>query len=261
MKEKIAQQILKDAGLYSGEIDGDFASKSIEAALKYYNFPVWKSNKQRLVVGVIQVACIKNDINSGEIDGLWGNDTQTAFEEFLKLKNISQEGVSVSPVANVKKTYNSWPKQDYNSMVKFYGKVGENQTSLILPYPMVLAWDTSKVVTKITCHELVKDSLERIFKNVLNHYGDEAIKKLHLNYFGGCLNVRKMRGGSSWSIHSWGAAVDIDPDRNQLKWGKNSAFLAREEFNPFWQIVEAEGWTSLGRARNYDWMHIQAANL
>ena len=89
----------------------------------------------------------------------------------------------------------------------------------------------------------------------------ETIKELRLNRFGGCLNVRKMRGGSAWSIHSWGAAIDIDPDRNQLKWGKDKAFLARSEYEPFWKIVEAEGWTSLLRARNFDAMHIQAANL
>lgn len=155
----------------------------------------------------------------------------------------------------------SWPKQDYNSMVKFYGPVGSNQTTLVLPYTMVLDWETSKTVTKMTCHEKVHDSLERIFKKTLDHYGLEKIKQLKLHEFGGCLNVRKMRGGSAWSIHSWGAAVDIDADRNQLKWGRDKAVLAKPEYNEFWKIVASEGWTSLGQARNYDWMHFQAANL
>jgi hypothetical protein len=79
--------------------------------------------------------------------------------------------------------------------------------------------------------------------------------------FGGCVNVRRMRGGSSWSIHSWGAAVDLDPDNNQLKWSKPKATFSRTEYNDFWKIVESEGWTSLGRARNFDWMHFQAAYL
>jgi hypothetical protein len=79
--------------------------------------------------------------------------------------------------------------------------------------------------------------------------------------FGGCLNVRKMRGGSAWSIHSWGAAIDLDPDNNQLKWASPKATFSKKEYEPFWKIVEAEGWTSLGRRRNYDWMHFQAAYL
>lgn len=146
-------------------------------------------------------------------------------------------------------------------MVEFYGPVGENQTSLILPYPMVLAWDTGVVVKKITCHEKVKDSLSIIFENTLKAYGITSIKKLRLNLFGGCLNVRRMRGGSSWSMHSWGCAVDIDPEHNQLKWGKDKATLARSEYDLFWKIIEGEGWVSLGRERNYDYMHFQAAHL
>jgi peptidoglycan hydrolase-like protein with peptidoglycan-binding domain len=260
MKTKLAQTILKDAGLYTGKVDGDFGKVSQTAAYKYYNFPgTW--NSERLVAGIIQVAAIRAGIQVGEIDGLWGNMTEAAYEKLLKKDSLVYKKPEVSQVVDIKKRYNDWPKQDYDSMVKFYGKVGTNQTSLQLPYPMYLAWDKDSVVSKITCHEKVHDSLERILKNTLDHYGIATIKELKLDSFGGCLNVRKMRGGSSWSIHSWGAAIDLDPDRNQLKWDKTRAYFARPEYAPFWKIVEAEGWTSLGKARNYDFMHMQAANL
>jgi hypothetical protein len=91
--------------------------------------------------------------------------------------------------------------------------------------------------------------------------GGIDISKLNLDLFGGCVNVRRMRGGSAWSIHSWGAAIDVDPDNNQLKWGKDKAEFAKKEYNAFWDIVEDEGWVSLGRVKNYDWMHYQAALL
>ncbi len=146
-------------------------------------------------------------------------------------------------------------------MNNYFGPIGENQEKLDLPYPLVLAWDNSAVVKKVTCNIKVHNSLYTIFENTLKTYGLEEVKKLKLNNFGGCLNVRKMRGGSSWSIHSWGAAIDLDPDRNQLKWGKDKATLAKKEYEPFWKIVEAEGWISLGRKKNYDWMHFQAALL
>jgi len=55
--------------------------------------------------------------------------------------------------------------------------------------------------------------------------------------------------------------VDLDPGRNQLKWGRDRAVFARPEYEPFWQIVESEGLVSLGRAKNFDWMHFQAARL
>jgi hypothetical protein len=157
---------------------------------------------------------------------------------------------------------NKWPKQNYDSMVNFYGEVGENQSSLVLPYSLVLAWDTNVTVKKLTCNKKVQQSIYTIFENTLKTYGIKDIKKLKLDVFGGCLNVRKMRGSTtSWSIHSWGAAIDLDPNRNQLKWGKDKAVFAKKEYEPFWKIVETEGWVSLGRARNYDWMHFQAATL
>ena len=85
--------------------------------------------------------------------------------------------------------------------------------------------------------------------------------KLRLDRWGGCLNVRKMRGGSSWSMHAWGIAIDFDPDRNQLKWGRDRAVFARPDYDAWWRCWEDEGWTSLGRTKNYDWMHVQAARL
>lgn len=157
---------------------------------------------------------------------------------------------------------NNWPKQDFESMNAFYGPVGENQTLLVLPYTLKLAWDTNTVIKRITCNAKVAESLYSIFDKTLKVYGEQQIKKLRLDVFGGCLNVRKMRGSTtSWSIHSWGAAVDLDPDRNQLKWNKSKAVFAKKEYEPFWKIVEEEGWVSLGRQKNYDWMHFQAARL
>lgn len=154
-----------------------------------------------------------------------------------------------------------WPKQNAASMNAFFGKVGTNQTTLILPYTMRLAWDTKVPIYKFSINKRCHDSAKRALTRVLNEYGIDEIKRLRLDLFGGCLNVRKMRGGSNWSIHAWGAAIDFDPDRNQLKWGKDQASFAKPEYKKWWKAWEDEGWVSLGRARNFDWMHVQAANL
>lgn len=157
---------------------------------------------------------------------------------------------------------NKWPKQNYSSMVAFYGEPGENQTLLVLPYTLKIAWDLKISVKRLTCHEKVAESLYTIFEKTLKVYGESDIRKLKLDVFGGCLNVRKMRGSNTqWSTHSWGAAVDIDPDNNRLKWGKDRATLAKKEYEPFWKIVESENWVSLGRVQNRDYMHFQACLL
>ena len=111
---------------------------------------------------------------------------------------------------------------------------------------------------------LVGDPIKakKISDILLAEYGVEKLHELGIDRFGGCLNVRLKRGSAhSWSIHSWGVAVDLDPDRNQLRWSGTRASFARPEYDAFWKIVEGEGWTSLGRTRDYDWMHFQAARL
>jgi len=56
-------------------------------------------------------------------------------------------------------------------------------------------------------------------------------------------------------------ALDWDPAHNQLNWGRGRASLAASSYDFWWQAWEEEGWVSLGRSRNYDWMHVQAARL
>lgn len=152
----------------------------------------------------------------------------------------------------------TWPKQNYDSMVSFYGSVGENQTKLMLPYPMRLAWQPEKEVKIITCNAKVAESLKKVLEGILRHYESiEKVQQDRMNLFGGCLNVRKVRGGSSWSIHSWGCAIDLDPEHNQLKYSRDLATMPEKVI----EIFEDNGWISLGNARNYDFMHFQAACL
>lgn len=156
---------------------------------------------------------------------------------------------------------NKWPRQDAKSMDAFFGDKGTHTRSLVLPYPMRIAWDKRQVITKFAINEKCHDSAQRALTNVAKYYDAKKREELGLDLWGGCLNVRKMRGGSSWSIHSWGCAIDFDPERNQLRWGADKARLAKPDCATFWKIWEDEGWVSLGRKKNYDWMHVQAANL
>ena len=225
----------------------------------------------------------------GPIDGIVGAQTVAAIRAFEKANGLPVNGTAdetvvkalrapagivtpkemaaipdrdaeprISPRPN---TNNGtlWPRQ--SQVPAFYGRVGTAQTRIEIPFDMVLAWDTGRRITRMTLHEKVAPSAERALNRIADIYSDAERSTLGLNLFGGSLNVRRMRGGRRYSMHSWGIAIDFDPQRNQLSWKRPRARLSHEDAVPFWQAWEAEGWLSLGRARNFDWMHVQAARL
>ena len=141
-----------------------------------------------------------------------------------------------------------------------YGTPNEKGTylkTINLPYPMRIAWDLDSKVTKMRCHTLVADKFLAVFNDLLAHYGYEKLVELGIDLYGGCFNFRKMRGGSEWSRHSWGIAIDLDPARNKLKETKATARFARPEYKPMIDIFYKHGFISLGVEKNYDWMHFE----
>lgn len=220
--------------------------------------------KARRVLAAKQLVCRHDGIEVGSIDGLAGPQTDFALQvyasrwsggasPFIPARDMDPpvpEPADILPV---------WPRQA--EVEEFYGAVGANQTRLVLPFPMRIAWDPGKTVKSFLIHEKVHDSALRCFARIAAAYDAEARRVLGIDLFGGCLNVRRMRGGNRWSMHSWGIALDFDPGRNGLNSNKSCARLAEDDCLAFWKIWEEEGWVSLGQARDYDWMHVQAARL
>lgn len=161
-------------------------------------------------------------------------------------------------------------------VIKKYGQPGDirYQETIILPYPMRLAWDMKTSVTKITCHTLVGGKLKNIFKGLELEYGYDRLKALEIDVYGGCFNHRPMRGTESkyakaiearnyslaatyLSMHSWAIAIDLNPAKNTLRMGRDKAQFARPEYKPMIKIFYDNGFEGLGPEKNYDWQHFQ----
>jgi len=179
----------------------------------------------------------------GPIDGVIGDKTIAAIKAFQAARSLAQTGkADTETVAALRSTSVGavgrpagedvpapaikavWPRQP--DVTAFYGAVGTNQTQIEIPFDMWLAWDKSARVRKMTLHQKVAPSALRVLQAVAGLYSAQERKTIGLDLFGGSLNVRKMRGGTAWSMHSWGIAIDFDPERNQLKWGRDKARLA-----------------------------------
>jgi hypothetical protein len=258
--DRSVQRALAAAGVYSAEIDGDFGRLSKTAARILASrraagySETWPDSRVRIAVEQAMMA----DIGAYKttIDGIGGPATQAALEKWQDHITFGRAPLPDEAVAYQREI---WPRQA--DVKKFYGEPGENQIRLTSPYPLYLDWALSTKVSSFMCHEKIHDAAARVMGRVLDAYGLDKIHELGLDQFGGCLNVRRMRNGQAWSMHAWGIAIDWDADRNPLRASSKTALMATPPYAKFLDLWEEEGFISLGRLRNFDWMHVQAARL
>jgi len=164
-----------------------------------------------------------------------------------------------------------WPLQsDTAAMNKLYGNPDANGdgaadptwaskwlTTIVPPYRMVLAWDTSKVVRRITVNKGCAEALRAALTGIRNHYGTQAaIEKAGLHLFAGVYNFRPIRGGKMLSTHARACGIDLNPDKNAQGTAGN---MPPEVV----AIFEATGATWGGRwsGKSRDPMHFQWARV
>jgi hypothetical protein len=256
------QGVLAKKGLYKGRIDGIYGPKTKEAIIKL----------QKLLRGY--------KVYSGHNTGVYDEETREAVRRWQLIHPPLKPDGIIGPktlealmpeaiedrqyVDQIDRMYRSEATGIYyphESQVRdYYGDVGRHQTKITLPYPVYLAWDKSKKLNKIVCHIKVAEDLQGIYEDSLKFYGKDGISVLNLDIWGGTLNVRRMRGGSRYSMHAWGIAEDRNPAKNQLHWHAPKAQFSHKDYKPFWDIVAKHGAYSLGVHRDYDWMHFQFAH-
>jgi hypothetical protein len=78
-----------------------------------------------------------------------------------------------------------------------------------LPFPLKLSWDPSRTVTQMTCHR----RMTRVFTSVFGCIQQRGLNT-RITSFGGCFAFRPQRTGRKLSTHSWGIAIDLNPETN-----------------------------------------------
>jgi hypothetical protein len=172
-------------------------------------------------------------------DGFWGEKSQSACRAYLR---------SLMPSPN------PWPKSDQASLRAFYGEPGDesNLVMIDLPYPMFY---DGKKVTRTRVHKKCAASLLRILTAIKSRMAASPDIQDEAEDYGGVYNFRMKRGGSTYSLHAYGAAIDLDADDNTFRdtWPIN-ADMPLEIMEEF----AKEGWKSAGAFWGYDAMHNQA---
>jgi hypothetical protein len=267
----IVQNHLKANGMFAANPDGAAGPITDAAVIKGLTprtgeLPAGalSSSPKRRMTMMLQLIAKDKGIAVEPIDGFWGPVTQNAYDSLVHLIDNGTVPPNWRDEEPSDANPNKWPRDRGNQaeMKAFFGTPGNPPMQKVrCPWKLKLAWDKSTTMTHVGVHAKVADSVGDVFEKVHAHYGEAELKRLRLDLFGGCYFKRKKRGGSTWSTHAWAIALDWDPERNQLKWGRDKASLDASAYDFWWRAWEKEGWVSLGRSRNYDWMHVQAARL
>ncbi len=241
---RLAQRFLAENGYHPGPIDGIWGNRSQAAFAKYkgYEAPAGRTALTRLA----QMFLYRQGFDPGPFDGVWGELSELAYANWR------------SRMANT--APNRWPADNERALTEFYGPAGDVPLVQCRPaYPLRLSWDLTTRIEHFVCHEKVRDSLERIFRQIADLYDDDLdrIRHARMDRFGGCYNNRPRKGNLRRpSLHARGAAIDLDPEHNQFRWNREHAAMPEEIID----IFEAEGWLSGGRSWGYDFMHFQATS-
>lgn len=86
----------------------------------------------------------------------------------------------------------------------------DSLVTIPLPFSLPLSWDPARQVQHMTCHKLLSPVFEEVFRTICS-----SGLQSQLTSFGGCFSFRPQRNGTRLSSHSWGIAIDLNPESNQ----------------------------------------------
>jgi hypothetical protein len=142
--------------------------------------------------------------------------------------------------------------------LKKYGEPSQTNPNMIL-WDVPTELEIGIIPKRIYCNKDLVGPLSKAFKALITTGHVKELKT-----WDGCFNIRKKRGLTTMSLHSWGIAVDVNSASNQL--GKSYDQLIKEGRTPL-----SEGFLKCFRDNGFDcggdWvnrpdrMHFQLAKI
>lgn len=270
MNERHLQMVLAAAKHYAGGIDGligpktKAAIKAVEAKHKAdYTFDPTSTLEKRRHTAALQACLHELDYDPGIIDGWYGVFTEEALNAFLfKEVNGTDEQIDRTPLSSAAGN-SSIPHQ--NDVEQVYGTpCADIETKLVtirLPFQLRIDWNLRQRTNKIRVHRLAAQQLKTALIAIRDHYGETKMRELGIDRYAGAYNCRKMRGGSKWSMHAYGCAIDFYARPNGLRTRCPQALFCGVAYKPFLDIMEANEWLPAIRLWGADAMHFQRARL
>lgn len=80
-----------------------------------------------------------------------------------------------------------------------------------LAFPLSLSWSPSTTVSHIRCHKVLVPTFTGLFSQIQQQGLAPKVKT-----FGGCYMYRPQRASHVLSAHSWGIAIDLNPETNKM---------------------------------------------
>ncbi len=134
-------------------------------------------------------------------------------------------------------------------------------TRVELPFKLRIDWNMRQSTNKITVHRDCAASLEAALIAVRAHYGDDEMARLGINRYAGAYNKRLIRGGTAWSMHAYGCAIDFYSKPNGLRTRCPEALFCGAEYQDFLDIMQDHEWLPAIRLWGADAMHFQRARI
>lgn len=169
-----------------------------------------------------------------EPDGFWGPKSISACQKYLR---------ALMPKPS------PWPYPSERDLKAFCGEAGDVSKLVNLPVAGLGVKYQGKAVRTVRCHSKVADSLLRIIKKLSESHPQVLAE------YNGCYNFRRMRGGTRYSLHARGAAIDFMASTN----GNRTSWPVKADMPiEVMEIFASEGWLPAGAFWHRDAMHFQA---